>query len=176
LNVALLMANTATLKVLLEAGANPNQIDGDGSGALHVALGGYSLDGWQDQIKLLLDKKADVNLTNNYGITPIMSLFESAAPPLEIQVAFNLLLAKGANITAVDGEGNSLLMYAVRAFALSTPDDLISVKKIIKTIIQKGVAPNRKNKNGQTAIDWFDDLATDGKVKRELRSLLGAIR
>jgi ankyrin repeat protein len=55
-------------KILLEAGANPNATDSDGSTA-HMQASGY---GYEDAIKILIEHGADVNLKDKSGRTALM--------------------------------------------------------------------------------------------------------
>lgn len=84
---------------LLDAGADVNAVDSDGSTPLHFAAKGGSA----EVVRLLLDAGADVNATNNKSESPLYNAVgNTTQAALEIQ---RVLLEYGAdpNIPAHDG-------------------------------------------------------------------------
>jgi hypothetical protein len=90
------------VKLLLEAGSDPNYQDTFGVAPLDLADA--------DSAALLLDAHADVNARDHQGHTPLMS----AARKGDTRKTA-LLLAKGASVNLQDDSGNSALIYAVMA-------------------------------------------------------------
>ncbi|TFD93999.1 hypothetical protein E3T61_03095 [Cryobacterium lactosi] len=94
------------LESLLEHGANPNarsSLLGQPSFVLHVA----AAIGWSAGVKTLLAHGAAVNGRGSGGITPIM--LASGAGEDE---CVTLLLSSGADLSALDDDGDSALFYA----------------------------------------------------------------
>ena len=127
-------------RLLLQKGTNRNSKDDSGSTPLHIAV----KNGTEEMVKLLLDWDADTETRGSMGLTPLGNAIESDSPSsaqilirhganvnatwsdfsstlLCIAVrekkewAVKLLLEKGANPQAIDGEGREALYYAVEA-------------------------------------------------------------
>ena len=95
--------NTAELKRLLSAGANPNARDEKGRTPVFYF-------NTQEQLKLLLNAGADINVRDEFNKTPLMELADQKDPPMK---KIKLLLEHGANINAEDTYGWTPLWYAV---------------------------------------------------------------
>jgi ankyrin repeat protein len=89
--------------------------------------------------KLLLDKGADVNARDAGGFTPLRVAIERKND-LEL---IKLLLAKGANINAKDSIGNTPLHIAA---ALDRFEE-------VELLLQKGADVNAKNDDGKTPLN-----------------------
>lgn len=76
--------------MLLAAGANANQHDGEGWSPLHLA----ALAGWADGIGRLLDHGADIDAATNSGSTPLRFAVQESKTD-----AVTALLARGADHT-----------------------------------------------------------------------------
>jgi len=127
----------ATLKTLLQKGANPNEAEPDGATALHwaayrddlqsaeallkagakvnaandlgaSALWAASQNGSTAMVKRLLDAGANPNLALQSGETPLMVAARTGSAAVA-----ELLLAKGANINAAGTRKQTALMWAV---------------------------------------------------------------
>ncbi len=102
------------VKALLDLGANVNAVSEDGTVLTaacyksNVAL-----------VKLLLAYKADVNIKNNGGTTPLMFAIMD-----ENEEIVKLLIAAGADVTMKDNSNKSVQEYAVNC-------DNLAIKKII---------------------------------------------
>lgn len=89
---------------LLGKGANPNAKDMQGNSALHIA----ALLGFPEGAELLLGQKAQVNLPNNSGETPLIIAVQQRNVPM-----VRLLLNNGADPKQADRiAGKSALDYA----------------------------------------------------------------
>ncbi|CAF1169182.1 unnamed protein product, partial [Didymodactylos carnosus] len=77
---ALMLASTmgfdSIVNVLLDAGAQPNQVDFQGNTALHHAAAGYGEN--IECIKSLIARGADVNIANEEGSTPLIVAKENS--------------------------------------------------------------------------------------------------
>ncbi|MEW5740673.1 MAG: ankyrin repeat domain-containing protein [Myxococcota bacterium] len=111
-----MFARVAPMGILLAAkGANPDAADQDNRTALHWLATMGEQDKEQrliDQVKaaatLLLDKKANVNAKDKRGKTPLHISAHNGAKQLS-----ELLLARGADMNAVDNDGYSVLGAAL---------------------------------------------------------------
>ncbi|KKC26551.1 ankyrin repeat domain-containing protein [Sphingomonas sp. SRS2] len=89
---------------LLGKGANPNARDAQGNGALHVA----ALLGFQEGAELLVAQRAQVNLANNSGETPLIIAVQQRNTPM-----VRFLLTNGADPKQADRiAGKSARDYA----------------------------------------------------------------
>src|SRR4051794_10518384 len=124
--------NVKEVKLLLDKGANPNAYDDDSDNVLINA----TLFASADCMKLLLQNKANPNLKNKYGETPLM-LCTSDLDKM------NLLLRYGANINDTSQSGNNALMIACIAG---------SSYIIVKWLIDNGANVKAKRWGGETAL------------------------
>lgn len=121
----------------IKVGANPNHMNSNGETALTNAV--YH---GIDVVKALVENNANVNGTNNKGLTPLMNACEQGN--LEI---IEYLIKQGADINFQDENGNTPLMY----LAAASKDE--QTKAIIaKELVEKyGALTDLKNKAGQNA-------------------------
>jgi ankyrin repeat protein len=114
-------------------------------------------------IKLLIEKGADVTLTDTSGMNALMWYFLETGynnyenSTLMARPLIDLFLEKGIDINAQDNEGFTVLMNASMLGYISVVDYLIS----------KGADPDIKNYKGLTAFD----LAKIKELKRTKHSL-----
>lgn len=108
LEVASAAGRTEICQVLLSAHADPNKKDRKGSMPLLLAVANGSF----GCVSLLLDHGADVNSRDFGGRTPLMLLaaFEDSDP--RVQIAAKQMLAKGADTTVRDADGNTVEDWA----------------------------------------------------------------
>ncbi|MET0376985.1 MAG: ankyrin repeat domain-containing protein [Rhizorhabdus sp.] len=91
-------------RFLLGKGANPNAKDAQGNSALHAA----ALLGFQEGAELLVGQRAQVNLANNSGETPLIIAVQQRNTPM-----VRFLLTNGADPKLADRiAGKSALDYA----------------------------------------------------------------
>lgn len=81
---AALFGKTDAAKILMDAGADINFQNNDGSTALHVAAFFCR----PEIVKMLLDKKADKTIKNTYGSTPYDSV---AGPFADVKGAYDMM-------------------------------------------------------------------------------------
>ncbi len=98
LHIVVRRSDAAWLGFLLQADANPNSRDRDGSTPLLVAA---TID-FEDGVRVLIAVHAQVDLANRLGETPLLKAVQRRS----LTVA-RLLLEAGANPDATDNSGNS---------------------------------------------------------------------
>jgi ankyrin repeat protein len=95
-------SNAATVRLLLDHGAQVDAESDQGVTALEDAARGADT----EAVRLLLERKAEVNHADKSGQTPLM--FASAGPAQNTQ----LLLAHGARVFTKDNKGKTAFYYA----------------------------------------------------------------
>src|SRR6266542_2860082 len=157
------------VKKFLEAGAVPYFRSRDGKVALLLAVG----DSYGEEIvKLLLEKNADVNVTDDLGNTPLMFAAsrngdELVSLLLERKASVNmknkkqetalhlaaqdgyarvmeLLLANGADVRARDANGLTALLLASQAFNPQA--------EVVQLLLAKGAEANATDGRGNTPL------------------------
>jgi ankyrin repeat protein len=126
----------ATVRTLIEQGADVNTPQPDGATALHWAAH------WDDleTVRLLVEEHANVNAANEYGVTPLTLAVADAGPAL-----VEFLLQAGANPNAALPSGETPLMTATRVNAPATVTALIARGADVKA---------QERSHGQTALMW----------------------
>jgi len=127
--------NKALIRTLLDARADVNAAQVDGTTALHWAV-------YRDDLEtagLLVRAGARVNALNRYGVPPLSLACTNGNADL---VA--LLLGAGADANASLPGGETVLMTAARTGNLET----------VRALLAKGANPNAKERNEQTPLMW----------------------
>lgn len=107
---------TEIATLLIEQGAEVNEIDHFGNTALHLALAD------PEMVQLLLASGAEVNAENAMGQTPLHLA-------VKYRRSMEILLAAGADVNARNGLGKTPLHYAMRQG--SSPYNLTIVEALI---------------------------------------------
>ncbi|GFN86071.1 ankyrin repeat protein [Plakobranchus ocellatus] len=118
------------VKTLLSAGADPNKPNKNGETALHLARDA-------EIASLLIQAGADLEARNGLGRTPLLS-----AACKEHTDVINVLKNYGAEVAAVDNEGNSALHLKV--FPFKEPKE--------ETLRLFAFQCNQRNKDGETPL------------------------
>ncbi|HWV93388.1 MAG TPA: ankyrin repeat domain-containing protein [Vicinamibacterales bacterium] len=130
-------ANDAgAVRTLLDARADANAVQPDGTTALHWAVERDAI----EIVQLLIRAGANVKTTNRYGATPLWlaSLNGNAA-------TIGVLLEAGADPSAASDEGETALMVAARTGKIDA----------VNLLLARGADPNVKEQwRGQTALMW----------------------
>jgi hypothetical protein len=93
--------------------------------------------GDKEKVKELLDKRAEINIRDNDGWTPLM--YASKNNDLEI---IKLLLEKGANVNLTDKYGQTALILA----------SANGHKEAVELLLEKGADVNIQDEDGWTAL------------------------
>lgn len=125
--------NEASVRQLLERGADVNEMSSGESTALHIAACG----GFEVVARLLLEKGADVNAKSRHGDTAL----HLAACYMHIGVA-RLLLEMGADVNAKSDNESTALFEA-----LYSKDEAM-----MRLLLENGADAKAKNKYGYTVL------------------------
>ncbi|HEX6997731.1 MAG TPA: ankyrin repeat domain-containing protein [Gammaproteobacteria bacterium] len=121
---------------LIEAGADVNAAQGDGTTPLHWAV--YRLD--EELVRLLLARGAAADVRNRYGSSPLAEAVKAADP-----VLVKLLLDAGADVDAPNADGQTTLMLNARTGSV----------EVAKLLLERGADVNaRELWREQTALMW----------------------
>ena len=149
----------AKIQQLLDSGANINaRARTNRNYALQYAVF------WPDAnlVKFLLDKGADINLTDDGDDTALMEAANNNDP--QNKVIVKLLLERGANVHA---SGNRALLNAAKEGG----------PEIVQLLLQKGADPNARNivkYAGDSAADTALMYAVQGNFVKAVQLLLAA--
>ena len=105
----------AQLKDLLDGGADPNEVQPDGSTALHLA----ALQGDALSAQYLIEAHANVTAVNRYGVSALWLASRNGDAPMVQQ-----LLAAGADPDTRQTGGQTALMAAARSGSLKAVEAL----------------------------------------------------
>ena len=127
-----------SVKILLEAGSNPNTSDDDGDTCLHAAVIGNCN---KKIIHKIIDHGANVNATNKDNNTALM-----IACANKNEGAINVLLNANADPNIADDLNSDTSLHK----AVKGPGDCS--KEVLQAIIDHGVELNATNKANDTAL------------------------
>jgi ankyrin repeat protein len=125
----------ASIRTLLETGADVNGAQVDGTTALHWAA--YNDDA--ETVAMLLRAKANVNAVNRYGVPPLALACTNGNAAI-----VKLLLAAGADANATMRGGETVLMLASRS----------GNADVVKALLASGAKTDARERHSQTALMW----------------------
>lgn len=186
---AIYVDSLKTVKLFLEAAADPNTIDyRGGDSALSKSINRGSL----DISKLLLEYGADPNLANQDGSTPLINAIwhynTTIIPDLLLagadvnlkdnqgvtalmmavgagqSIVAHLLISEGADLNAADNQGNNALHYLAKRNSWVVEDDTA------KLLLAADIDINKTNNLGRTPLH----LAILSKKRNLIQSLIDA--
>ena len=121
---------------MLDAGADVNRAQPDGSTPLHWAA--YRVD--QELAQRLLKKGAKANVVNRYGASPLAEAVRVASVPL-----VGMLLEAGADANVANEDGQTSLMLAARTGNVG----------VAELLVKHGADVNRREQfHDQSAVMW----------------------
>jgi len=124
---------------MINAGADVNASQGDGTTPLHWAI--YKVDA--ELTRALLERGARPDAINNYGSSPLAEAVKIADARL-----VEMLLDAGADVEAPNQEGQTALMLAARAGSMDVAEQLVGHGADVNA---------RETWRGQTALMWAAD-------------------
>jgi ankyrin repeat protein len=147
--VVISKGNLAALKELVEGGADPNTVIGEGMVAT-TPLIKASWEGRRDIIKYLLSKGANVNAHNGDGQTALMQTVVRGFDDV-----VEVLLAAGADVKARDSRGMTAFVLAADNAGLEIAD----------VLIKHGADPDSVDLSGITALMTAADQGNEEVVR-----------
>jgi uncharacterized protein len=144
--IAVLNGNKSVVQALLDRGAEINAKTGEwgslggGCTALMLAISEQHY----ELAKLLIEKKADVNIRNDLGKTALIIAADARFSGPQVLPIINILLENGADLETQDTDGSTALMKA--AFSGHTD--------IVRVLLERGADVKKKSKEGRTALHF----------------------
>ncbi len=145
---------------LIKAGVDVNKYDTNKYTALNHAVCFEKL----EMVKELIKAGADVNLPDNKGTAPIGHIVSNHNIDLDI---CKELIKAGADVNMQNNNKNTPLMITIQYMnSINTEEELdedeigitIMCKKIITELIKAGADVNIKNKWGNSALSYAEDI------------------
>jgi ankyrin repeat protein len=128
--------DAATVRALIDARAEVNAVQADGTTALHWAVDRDAV----DTVRLLIRAGANVKAANRYGATPLWQAALNGNAAI-----IGMLLEAGADAAAASAEGETALMVAARTGRIEA----------VEALLARGADPNvQESWRGQTALMW----------------------
>lgn len=154
------------VKLLLKYGADPDLLDGRGFTALMHAAIGEEL----EIAKILIENGANVDVRsyngdpwiNKDGNTALMTLSSLTEiwndPDSKVVEITELLLNHGADVNAINDDGETALMLASKQLRVNS----------VKTLLAYGADVNIKNNDGYTAISYTKESGHFDRIPQNI--------
>jgi ankyrin repeat protein len=150
LHYAAIYGSADAVRILLEAGAEPNARNQQQATPLIYAAWNF------EKTKLLVDSGAEVNVAAKNGITPLMI----AASALGNARSMRYLLAHGADAKATDMLGSDAL---IRAGWMSDP-------QVVELLLARGASARNADRAGFTALQMATSFADCERIALLLKA------
>jgi len=165
-HTAILNSRIWAAELLIEAGANPLEKDGQGNTPLHHfashLCSSHASDEWLPRFEKFLSLGLDINEKNNIGETPLFNYFaatEKGVPALRGNQSahreyFMPFEKANADLFVTNNEGETLLHLSAKKSSHRYHHGRISdTLDTFKFLIEKGVDPMAEDKYQRTALD-----------------------
>ena len=146
--------NIGAIKVLLNAGADPNIANDDGYTCLSYAV---LYDCSKEMFQAIIDHFGDLNATNKNNETALLVAFGNGN-----KVAISVLLNAGADPNIANADGDTPLHYGVRRYGRHISHCLSS--DVLQAVIDHGGDVNATNKNNETALLKACENGNEGAI------------
>lgn len=140
------------LQKLLAGGGNPNARNRFGDTLLMRAIENGN-ENAGDMVEVILDAKADANLSNRFGVTPLM------CAALQDAKLVGQLIDADADVNAADDNGRTALMYAAFDGELD----------VVRLLVRSGADVNACDAKGQSVLSY---ALAGGNERKKLIQLL----
>lgn len=131
-------------RLLLEAGEDPNLLDGNKDSALFYSI----TQNKENSFDLLMQKKVKIHATRDDGISPLMIAIDNNRTSMAEK-----LIDAGVNVNEVTEDGWSALFFTIRLKNL----------KMAKRLVKAGAKPEAVDRDGRTPLDYArEDKWTEG--------------
>ena len=161
--------NPDLMEILIDLGANPNYFTHSNTALHHMLSDSIRVQGLKPPVKsfrVLLKKRADVNLKNGSGRTPLHLVFEEGNEKTysykELNDIMKLFIECGADVNSLDNSG-----YAPLNIIISNKITPFEEKyNFIEYIIEYGADVNIKYENDITPFQmiFYNDFPIDEKI------------
>lgn len=133
---AIAYRNADAVACLIDHGANVNENNGSLCNYTHLIEA--AMKGCDDIVEILLNREADINAKDGFGMTALMNAVNND----HTQTAFKII-SYGADINAIDNSGNSALSIAYNRYhsAKNTSASKVDAN-ILKALIKSGADQN----------------------------------
>ena len=166
LNVAARMGLDEAVRQLINAKADLNSIDNEGTTALMGSIG----NGYVEIAKLLIKSGTDVNVgrDNHFGWTPLIMVMRKKEPNPEL---IHLLLKTKADLSVKDKEGQTALDYAKKSGRKDLIDLLSNQIDANSKKDQKEQASQQSNEPAKEENNMLEKEQKQVQEKKELEVL-----
>lgn len=148
------------IKILLDAGADPNLQERYGNTALLIACGELN----KNIIKMLINSKnINLNITNNFGETALMHLLflNDNINNTEKLNIMSLLINKGIDINIRDTNYG----YNILCHTYISNNDLITKENIIKLILDTNINLKTTDKTNKSGFEYICEYSSEEIIK-----------
>jgi ankyrin repeat protein len=161
LHIAVLYRHSENLTEILTVKPDVHALNKEGLTPLHLAVRRpYN----EETVSRLLEKGADVNLTDHSGRSPLLVSVDSHQKGY-----IKLLVSKGADINSQDNDGNTALHYLF-AKALENKMYIPYCQLIAQPLLEEGADPHIKNKAGKSPMDLAEESGENELIEFLKRS------
>ncbi len=148
-------ADAELVRMLLDAGADPNQVGADDVPVLSIALDDHHY----DVARLLLERGADPRRADPEGRSPLHHLFEKMSKCHEadaeaVGAMGEALFAKGADPNAVDAKGRHVLFLAIDC----------GKGELVAAMVKAGANVNVRTTEGMSPLLWAARIGAERAV------------
>lgn len=156
LHIAVKYRNSANITEILGFNPDINAVNGEGLTPLHLAV---QRPDNENVLEILLQKGADVNLTDSSGKNALLLSVSSNQKGY-----ISLLVLSGIDINSQDSDGNTALHYPLRT-VLKDKRYLPFSKLIAEVLIGEGADPHIKNKEGKSPMDLAEETGENEMIE-----------
>jgi ankyrin repeat protein len=160
------------VQLLLDAGADPNALDGVGDSPLIFICRHFDDHGIEECAKLLIRAGATLDACGPHGNTPLEIAIGYSIPRVDLA---KTLLASGADPNAPGSDGTTPAHVACGVLCNNSNDPQLAIEKI-RLLKRAGADFHKKDNSGKTAYDllkecgftWVVDDKDDNRTGKKL--------